>query len=73
MLVASTCTLAIGDRIIVTTDGKEHLMTVTWVAPPGSFGRSYRAGCRVTASLGPGRWSVDFDEHSTHVTWRPTC
>lgn len=66
----STHALEVGDVIVVTSDGREYTMTVTHISPPMSAGRAASAGPRVTASLRPGGWSVDFDDHTTHLTWR---
>lgn len=67
--MTSTHTLAVGDNIIVTLDGRDLAMKVTSISPPMSMGRAASAGPRVTASLGPGRYSVTFDDHVT-VPWR---
>lgn len=66
----STHTLRVGDVILVDRGGEEVEMMVTMIAPPMSAGRARSAGPRVTASRGPGGYSVTFDDHSTFLSWR---
>lgn len=48
-----------GDLVLVTVDGREHLMTVS--RGPGLADGQFGAweGIRVTVTLGPGRWSTE--------------
>lgn len=70
MSADSVWLLRVGDTILVTEGSTEYEMTVTWISPPGSAGRSHRAGPSVHASLRPGGWSVDFDAETKHLQWR---
>lgn len=62
---ASTHSLSVGDRVMLTQDGKEREFEVTSVSPSGSTGRAESAGPRVTVTLVGGKgYSVSFDDHS---------
>lgn len=66
----STHRIKVGDGLIITVDGQEYLMFVTRKDPTESAGRARSAGPRIHASVMPGGYTVDFDDHTTHITWR---
>ena len=53
--------LGVGDAVLVTRDGRTLAVHVVRISPPGSMGRSFSSGPRVTVGFGVGRWNVDVD------------
>lgn len=58
--------LKIGDKLVVTRDGRTNLMEVWHISPPMSGGRRESAGPMIHAHIRPGGWGVTFD-YSTHI------
>jgi hypothetical protein len=51
----------VGDKLVVTRDGRTNLMEVYSIDPAGSMGRREPAGPRIGAWIRPGGYSVTFD------------
>lgn len=52
-------TLKVGDT--VREIGKEHVLTVSRIDPPGSAGRAHRHGPSINVHIRPGGYGTSFD------------
>jgi hypothetical protein len=53
--------LKLGDKLVVTRDGRTSIMTVWHISPPMSGGRRESAGPMIHAQIRPGGWGVTID------------
>ena len=60
----------IGDKIVVTRDGRTNLMVVHHISPPMSMGRRESAGPSIGAWIRPGGYGLFFDYHTEGVDVR---
>lgn len=52
----------VGDKLVITQDGKDLEMTVARIDPPGTFGTSYADGPHIAAHIRPGGYAVNLDD-----------
>lgn len=62
--------LKIGDKLVVTRDGRTNLMTVWHISPAGSGMTRESAGPHIHAQIRPGGFGVTFDYSTTGLTVR---
>lgn len=60
----------VGDKLVVTRDGRTNLMTVHHISPAGSMGRRESAGPSIGAWIRPGGYGLFFDYSTTGVQVR---
>lgn len=60
----------VGDKLVVTRDGRTNLMTVHHVSVPGSMGRRESAGPYISAWIRPGGYGMGFDYSTTGLQVR---
>ena len=53
--------LKVGDKLLITQDGKPYEMTVSNILPPMSGGRAQQAGPWIMTHIRPGGYGVGFD------------
>ena len=62
--------LKIGDKLVVTRDGRTNLMTVHTILPKGWGGVRESAGPHILAWIRPGGYGVGFDYSTTGLEVR---
>lgn len=66
----NTHRVKVGDKLVVTRDGRTNLMTVWLISPGGEAGRAERHGRRIHAQIRPGGYGVAFDYSTTGLDVR---
>lgn len=62
--MVDTDSLTIGDKVILTKDGRDVTLTVWKITAPGSAGTRYSAGPHIYAHIRPGGFGITFDRGS---------
>jgi len=59
--VTATEQIKVGDKLHIVADGREHIMVVFNIYPPGEGGKSFASGPTIHAWIEPGGYGKAFD------------
>lgn len=65
-MAVDTETLKVGDKLILTEDGRTTQLVVWAIQPPGTGATSYASGPHIMAHIRPGGYGITFDRDSYH-------